>query len=81
MSRPKKDGQRVSLFLDRQVMERLRAYADERGQTVTTAMERLIMAKLNDIDAGEDDPPSIDGSVTVCGGIKPNLMFTNLPEE
>ena len=47
MSRQKKDGKRVSLFLDRQLMERLRYYADERGQTLTTAMERLVKAQLD----------------------------------
>ncbi len=51
MPRPKKDGQKVSLFLDRDMMERLRAYADLRGQTLTTAMERIIIAHLDSEEA------------------------------
>ena len=51
MARPKKDGVKVSLFLDRTMMELLRAYADEKGQTMTTAIERIVTEKLN----GEND--------------------------
>lgn len=51
MARPKKDGVKVSLFLDRTMMEKLRAYADEKGQTMTTAIERIVTEKLN----GEND--------------------------
>lgn len=47
MARPKKDGERVGLYLDRALMERVRALADERGQTITTALERLIKAQLD----------------------------------
>ena len=54
MPRPRKDGERVSLFLNREMMERLRAFADERGQTLTTAMERIITAYLDEIDKKQD---------------------------
>ena len=47
MARPKKDGERVGLYLDRALMERVRALADERGQTITSALERLIKAQLD----------------------------------
>ncbi len=46
MARPKKDGEKVSLYLDRTMMTALRAYADEKGQTVTMAMERIISGYL-----------------------------------
>lgn len=48
MPRPKKDGEKVSLYLDKAMMDRLRAYADEKGQTITTAMERIIIAFLDE---------------------------------
>ena len=48
MARAKKDGEKISLYLDRQVMEDLRAYAEEKGQTVTMAMERLLAAQLQE---------------------------------
>ena len=47
MPRPRKDGERISLYLDRSIMEDLRAYADEKGQTLTTAIERIIKAHLD----------------------------------
>ena len=50
MPRPKKDGEKVSLYLDKAMMDRLRAYADEKGQTITTAMERIITTHLDDQD-------------------------------
>lgn len=54
MARPRKDGEKISLYLDRQMMEHLRAYADEKGQTLTTAMERLITAQLESEDKKAD---------------------------
>ena len=47
MPRPKKDGERICLYLDRSILEGLRAYADEKGQTLTTAIERIIKAHLD----------------------------------
>ena len=46
MARQKKDGEKVSLYLDRQMMEKLRAYAEEKGQTLTMTMERIITSFL-----------------------------------
>lgn len=53
MARAKKDGEKISFYVDRQVMEDLRAYAEEKGQTVTMAMERILRAFL---DAERDKP-------------------------
>ncbi len=47
MARTKKDGEKISFYVDRQVMEDLRAYAEEKGQTVTMAMERILRAFLD----------------------------------
>lgn len=48
MARAKKDGEKISFYVDRQVMEDLRAYAEEKGQTVTMAMERILRAHLDE---------------------------------
>ena len=48
MPRAKKDGEKISFYIDRQVMEDLRAYAEEKGQTVTMAMERILRAFLDE---------------------------------
>ncbi len=47
MARAKKDGEKISFYVDRQVMEDLRAYAEEKGQTVTLALERILRAHLD----------------------------------
>lgn len=48
MARPKKDGQHMTLYLDRNIAEALRKYAEEKGQTITTATERILKAYLDD---------------------------------
>lgn len=42
MARAKKDGQHLNCYLDRELCERLKAYADDKGQTITTALERIL---------------------------------------
>ena len=51
MARAKKNGEKVSLYLDKEIMARLRAYADEKGQTLTMAMERIMKAFFDENDA------------------------------
>ena len=53
MARAKKDGEKISFYVDRQVMEDLRVYAEEKGQTVTMAMERILRAFLDKEVAGK----------------------------
>ena len=47
MARKKKDGEKISLYLDRETMERMREQASERGQTLTVAMERALKMYLD----------------------------------
>ena len=42
MARQKKDGEHINLYVNRSVVQRLRKYADEKGQTVTMALERIL---------------------------------------
>ena len=42
MARPKKDGRHINYYIDRMIFERLEEYADEKGQTMTTALERIL---------------------------------------
>lgn len=42
MARPKKDGTYINYYLDRELVEKLRDYAEDKGQTITTALERII---------------------------------------
>lgn len=42
MAREKKDGKHISYYIDRTIYERLKIYAEDKGQTMTTAVERII---------------------------------------
>ena len=42
MPRKKKDGRHINYYIDRVIFERLEEYADEKGQTMTTGLERIL---------------------------------------
>lgn len=48
MSRIKKDGEYVNIYMDRELKQRIKDYADEKGQTMTTAIERILKSYLDD---------------------------------
>ena len=48
MARAKKDGRSVNFYIDRNIMDRVEDYAEENGQTLTKAVERLLEKALED---------------------------------
>ncbi|MBQ6504666.1 MAG: hypothetical protein IJI57_12210 [Flexilinea sp.] len=46
MARQKKDGVHVNMYLSRQVWDQLKDYAEEKGQSLTTAVERILAEHL-----------------------------------
>ena len=42
MPRKKKDGRHINYYIDRMIYERLEEYANEKGQTMTMALERSL---------------------------------------
>lgn len=56
MARPKKDGQYINCYLDRKLYLRLCHYAEEKGQTKTLAIERILKQHLD--EQGVPDDPS-----------------------
>lgn len=42
MPRAKKDGVHLNCYINRELREKLDAYAEEKGQTVTMALERIL---------------------------------------
>ena len=50
MPRAKKDGQHINCYIDRTLCERLKAYADDKGQTITMALERILKQYFEEID-------------------------------
>lgn len=50
MARPKKDGEHISLYFNRELLVKLRALAEEQGWSLVTAFERsvkLLLEKYN----------------------------------
>ena len=50
MARPKKDGRYINYYIDRKIYERLKHYADDKGQTMTVAIERILKAYLDGLE-------------------------------
>ena len=46
MARPKKDGRKLNLYVDRKIVESLEAYASAKHQTLTAALEDLLQEAL-----------------------------------
>jgi hypothetical protein len=42
MARPKKDGKHISFYANKGIVEMLDRYAEDKGQTKTTALERIL---------------------------------------
>ena len=50
MPRAKKEGEKISLYLEKETADRIRAYAEEKGQTFTMSIERAINGFLDKED-------------------------------
>lgn len=55
MTRKKKDGRFINYYIDRQIFERLERYAAEKGQQMTTAIERILEEYLDRYEAERTD--------------------------
>ena len=62
MPREKKDGRFINYYIDRSIYERLKRYADRKGQPMTTAIERILEEYL---DKHEPDE-AIGGNMMYC---------------
>ena len=51
MPRKKKDGRFINYYIDRRIFERLEQYAAEKGQQMTTAIERILEDHLDRYEA------------------------------
>ena len=56
MGKPRKDGQRFNMVMDRSLYNRLTFYADAKGQTMTLAIERILKQHLDEAGVPEDVP-------------------------
>ena len=50
MAKPKKDAKNISFYMNSNIVDRLHDYADEKGQTLTMAAERLLKEGLDKYD-------------------------------
>ena len=46
----KKDEQHLNCYVGRELCERLKAYADDKGQTLTTALERILKKYFEEVE-------------------------------
>ena len=62
MPKPKKDGRYINFYMDRNLSNRLSLYADKKGQTKTTAIERILKERLDEegIPAKVDDGEKVE---------------------
>lgn len=61
MPRAKKDGQYLNCYIDRALRERLVTYAEQKGQTVTMALERILKQFLDEAEAEQDKDKDNNG--------------------
>ena len=55
MARVKKDGKNISFYMEADIVDRLHEYADEKGQSLTVAAERIIKEALDKEDAEKNN--------------------------
>lgn len=55
MPRPKKDGLYINYYIDKKLVEKLRDYAEEKGQTMTMALERILQDYFATIEQGANN--------------------------
>ncbi len=53
LARPKKDGEHISLYFDRELLTKLRALAEKQGWSLVTAFERSVRALLEQYEKKE----------------------------
>ena len=56
MPREKKDGQYINFKIRRDIYDKFVAYAEEKGQSKTVAIERILEAYLNEYYSNKDTP-------------------------
>ena len=63
MAREKKDGRYINYYIDREIYERFIEYAESKGQTATTALERILKQYLDErLDIIDDERIKKDSS-------------------
>ena len=55
MARVKKDGKNISFYMEADIVNRLHEYAEEKGQSLTVAVERIIKEALDKEEAERND--------------------------
>ena len=66
MPRKKKDGRFINYYIDRTIFERLEQYADDKGQPMTTALERILEEHLDRYDAEQAEKRNVQKLCPNC---------------
>lgn len=54
MARPRKESKNLHMKVNKELYERFERYADDLGQTKTTALERILAKALKEYDAAKE---------------------------
>jgi len=50
MAKPRKNAKNISFYMDAEIVDRLHEYAEDKGQTLTMATERILKDALDRYD-------------------------------
>ena len=56
MAKPRKNAKNISFYMDADIVDRLHVYADDKGQTLTMATERILRDALDKYDKEMKQP-------------------------
>lgn len=76
MPRKKKDGRFINYYIDRKIYERLERYADDKGQQMTTALERILSEHLDRYESAKQHE---GGNVMYCPNCNLLVNSTKCP--
>ncbi len=72
MPRKKKDGRHINYYIDRKLHQRLERYAEDNGQSMTTALERILKEHLDRYAPEEMAKPDLSGFCSNCNLLVPS---------
>lgn len=55
MAKPRKNAKNISFYMDADIVDRLHEYADDKGQTLTMAAERLLKEGLDKYEKDKEE--------------------------
>lgn len=77
MPRKKKDGRFINYYIDRSIYERLERYAQDKGQQMTTAIERILETHLDQYESELAEKGGLHMYCANCGILADGIICPN----